>query len=63
MKPLEDQLCLRCEAKGIIKQAETFVKIEALFDMEEEYHPMCKKCKKEWQMEYEEITKALHCII
>lgn len=63
MKSLKDQSCLRCEAKGIKKQAETFVKIDTLLDIEEEYHPMCKKCKMEWKKEFEELNNALHFII
>ncbi len=53
MKPLKDQLCLRCEAKGIKKSADTFVEIDGLLDSD--YHPLCNTCKKEWKNEYEKL--------
>ena len=53
MKPLEKQLCLRCEAQGIKTPAETFVKLDGLLNTD--YHPMCKQCKNEWEKEYEAL--------
>ncbi len=53
MKSLKKELCLRCEAKGVETKAETYVKIDGLLN--EEYHPLCKECKTEWEKEYEAL--------
>lgn len=63
MKDVKKELCLRCEAKGEKTPAETFVKIESLFDMPEELHPMCFECKKEWEKELEEIQTGLSFLL
>ncbi len=53
MKPLKDQLCLRCEASGVKTRAELFVETDGLLNSD--LYPLCKKCKSEWDREYETL--------
>lgn len=51
--PPEGYLCVRCEARGEATQAQVFVDIDGLLD--NDMHPLCFKCKREWEIEYNSI--------
>lgn len=53
LTPPKGYLCVRCEAKGDQTQAEVFVEIDGLLDSD--MHPLCLRCKKEWEIEYNSI--------
>jgi len=46
--------CIRCEPKGVQRRADTFVKVDGLLN--EELHPMCRVCAKEWKKEFTRIS-------
>lgn len=53
VNPPEGYLCVRCEAKGEQNQAEVFVETDGLLN--NDMHPLCFKCKREWEAEYNSI--------
>ncbi len=53
LKSATDYNCLRCEASGVIKKADTFVTVDGLLN--EDRHPLCYQCKDEWEKEYAKL--------
>jgi len=49
-----EHMCIRCEPRGIERRADTFVKMDGLLNQDQ--HPMCKPCAKEWKKEFTKLT-------
>jgi DNA-directed RNA polymerase subunit RPC12/RpoP len=51
--PPEGYICIRCEAKGVRTQADVFVETDGLLN--NDMYPLCFRCKREWEVEYNSL--------